>query len=104
SPIHFSFFVDSSCTGASYPERGATTDRGTAIAVDLLSMMRRLGGVALLSSPAGAVALELLAPERQTALFFASILAIVPLAGYIGQATDELPEHFGGAIGGLPNP
>ena len=66
-------------------------------------MMRRLGGVALLSSAAAAVALDLLAPERQTALFFASILAIVPLAGYIGQATDELAEHFGGAIGGLLN-
>ena len=66
-------------------------------------MMRRFSGVALLSSAAAALALELLAPERHTALFFASILAIVPLAGYIGQATDELAEHFGGAIGGLLN-
>ena len=46
-------------------------------------MMRRLGGVSLLSSAAAAVALELLAPERHTALFFASILAIVPLAGLL---------------------
>ena len=56
-----------------------------------------------LSSAPAAVALEFLAPERHTALFFLSILAIVPLAGYIGRATDELAEHFGDAIGGLLN-
>jgi Ca2+:H+ antiporter len=55
--------------------------------------MRRYGLVLLSSAPA-AVALELLAPERHTALFFASILAIVPLAGYIGRAADELADHF----------
>ena len=56
-----------------------------------------------LSSAPAAVALEFLAPERHTALFVLSILAIVPLAGYIGRATDELAEHFGGAVGGLLN-
>lgn len=50
-----------------------------------------------------AVGLELLAPERRTLLFFASILAIVPLAGYIGYATDELAARFGGTIGGMLN-
>jgi Ca2+:H+ antiporter len=69
----------------------------------LLSLIRRYGGLVFLSSAPAAVALDLLAPERQTALFFASILAIVPLAGYIGRATDELADHFGGAIGGLLN-
>ncbi len=47
--------------------------------------------------------IDLFAPDRHTLLFFASILAIVPLAGYIGRATDELAGHFGGAIGGLLN-
>ncbi|HZM92570.1 MAG TPA: calcium/proton exchanger [Vicinamibacterales bacterium] len=67
------------------------------------SPIRRYGGLVFLSSAPAAVALEFLAPERHTALFFLSILAIVPLAGYIGRATDELAEHFGGAIGGLLN-
>jgi len=66
-------------------------------------LLRRYGGVVFLSAAPVAVALEFFAPERHTALFFASILAIVPLAGYLGRATDELAGHFGGAIGGLLN-
>jgi len=69
----------------------------------LLPMLRRYGGLAFLSAVPVAVALDFFAPERHTALFFASILAIVPLAGYLGRATDELAGHFGGAIGGLLN-
>ncbi len=37
------------------------------------------------------------------ALFIASCLGIVPLAGLMGQATEELASHFGQRIGGLLN-
>lgn len=37
------------------------------------------------------------------ALFFLSGLAIVPLARYIGEATEELAERLGSAAGGLLN-
>ncbi len=36
-------------------------------------------------------------------VFFAAALAIVPLAGYIGEATEELAKHMGPSIGGLLN-
>jgi len=36
-------------------------------------------------------------------VFVTSCLAIIPLAGYMGQATEELAKHFGSAIGGLLN-
>ena len=36
-------------------------------------------------------------------LFISSILAILPLAGKMGEATEELAKHFGGHIGGLLN-
>src|SRR5262245_58205111 len=48
-------------------------------------------------------ALEFLRPEQQTAIFLASAIAILPLAAYIGRATDELANRFGGGIGGLLN-
>jgi Ca2+:H+ antiporter len=50
-----------------------------------------------------AATLEFVAPSRHTAIFFASGLAIVPLAAYIGRATDELATRLGGGIGGLLN-
>jgi Ca2+:H+ antiporter len=36
-------------------------------------------------------------------LFLAAVLAIVPLAGLMGQATENLAEHFGPTVGGLLN-
>jgi Ca2+:H+ antiporter len=48
-------------------------------------------------------ALAILAPQRHNAIFLASMLAIVPLAGHIGNATEELAERLGGGIGGLIN-
>ena len=48
-------------------------------------------------------ALALFAPDRHNAVFLTSMLAIVPLAGHIGHATEELAEHLGGGIGGLIN-
>ncbi|MFN8492240.1 MAG: calcium/proton exchanger [Caldilineaceae bacterium] len=38
-----------------------------------------------------------------TLIFLAAALGIVPLAGWLGQATEELAAHLGAAIGGLLN-
>ena len=40
---------------------------------------------------------------NETALFICSCLAIVPLAGWMGRATEELAEHLGHGVGGLLN-
>jgi Ca2+:H+ antiporter len=50
-----------------------------------------------------AVALEHLAPERALAIFAASALAIVPLAGWMGRATEQLAARMGEGVGGLLN-
>jgi Ca2+:H+ antiporter len=50
-----------------------------------------------------AVALEQLAPERHLAIFAVAGLAIVPLAGWLGRATEQLAERLGEGIGGLLN-
>src|ERR1044072_6482781 len=41
--------------------------------------------------------------ENPTALFIVSCLAIIPLAGWMGRATEHLAEHLGQGIGGLLN-
>jgi Ca2+:H+ antiporter len=41
--------------------------------------------------------------ENPTALFVVSCLAIIPLAGWMGRATEHLAEHLGQGIGGLLN-
>ena len=56
----------------------------------------------LLFLPA-AVALELLSPAAHTLVFFCSCLAILPLAGWLGRATEHLAHHTGEGIGGLLN-
>jgi len=50
-----------------------------------------------------AVALEHIAPERALWIFAASALAIMPLAGWMGKATEQLAERTGEGIGGLLN-
>src|SRR5688572_14476263 len=50
-----------------------------------------------------AIGLEFLAPESHTLIFVASCLAIIPLAGWLGRATEELAHHTGEGIGGLLN-
>ena len=40
---------------------------------------------------------------NETALFSFSCLAIIPLAGWMGRATEELAEHLGHGVGGLLN-
>ncbi len=41
--------------------------------------------------------------ENQTVLFIVACLAIIPLAGWMGKATEHLSEHLGQGIGGLLN-
>ncbi|HEY0460660.1 MAG TPA: calcium/proton exchanger [Pyrinomonadaceae bacterium] len=41
--------------------------------------------------------------DNPTALFICSCLAIIPLAGWMGKATEHLAEHLGQGIGGLLN-
>lgn len=51
-----------------------------------------------------AIALRFIpALESPTALFICSGLAIIPLAGWMGKATEHLAEHLGQGIGGLLN-
>ena len=40
---------------------------------------------------------------NETALFVFSCLAVIPLAGWMGRATEELAEHLGHGVGGLLN-
>src|SRR4051794_21339627 len=49
------------------------------------------------------VGLEFLAPESHTFIFLAACLAIIPLAGRLGGATEQLAHHTGDAVGGLLN-
>jgi Ca2+:H+ antiporter len=57
----------------------------------------------LLCAVPAAAALKFLAPEHHTAIFAASAIAILPLAGYIGRATEILAGRLGGGLGGLLN-
>jgi Ca2+:H+ antiporter len=50
-----------------------------------------------------AAALEHFAPDRYLLVFIASSLAIVPLAAWMGHATEELAERLGEGVGGLLN-
>ncbi|MFC0665978.1 calcium/proton exchanger [Azotobacter chroococcum] len=49
------------------------------------------------------LALEYLAPDRYLPIFASAALAILPLAGWLGRATEHLAEHFGEGVGGLLN-
>ena len=57
----------------------------------------------LLSIVPVAIALEYLAPERHLLVFVAAALAILPLAGWMGRATEQLAERSGEGVGGLLN-
>lgn len=50
-----------------------------------------------------AIALEYLAPERHLLIFFGAALAILPLAGWMGRATEQLADRAGEGVGGLLN-
>src|SRR5437763_15720089 len=50
-----------------------------------------------------AAGLEIFAPGQDTFIFLASALAIIPLAGWLGKATEQLAHRTGEGIGGLLN-
>jgi Ca2+:H+ antiporter len=50
-----------------------------------------------------AIGLELLAPERHLLIFITSSVALLPLAGWLGRATEQLAARMGEGIGGLLN-
>lgn len=50
-----------------------------------------------------AIGLETLAPERHLLVFVTSAVAILPLAGWMGRATEQLAERMGEGVGGLLN-
>src|SRR6476661_10840284 len=50
-----------------------------------------------------AIALKFLMPTSYTLIFVAACLAIIPLAGWLGRATEQLAHHTGEGIGGLLN-
>jgi Ca2+:H+ antiporter len=50
-----------------------------------------------------ALAANSLAPSAHTALFFLSVLAIVPLAALLAHATESIAEKTGDTVGGLLN-
>ncbi len=50
-----------------------------------------------------AIGLELFAPELHTPIFLVSCLAVVPLAGWLGKATEHLAARTGEGVGGLLN-
>jgi Ca2+:H+ antiporter len=49
------------------------------------------------------IGLEFISPESHTFIFVAACLAIIPLAGLLGRATEQLAQHTGEGIGGLLN-
>jgi Ca2+:H+ antiporter len=68
-----------------------------------MPFLRNHGLLLLLGFVPVSIALELVAPERHIAIFCTSVLAILPLAAYMGRATEALADHLGGGIGGLLN-
>src|SRR5258706_10899559 len=50
-----------------------------------------------------AAALHFAAPHHDIAIFVVSCLAIIPLAGWMGRATEHLAEKTGEGVGGLLN-
>jgi Ca2+:H+ antiporter len=69
----------------------------------IVKFMRRHALALLLVFAPISFFLEFVAPHHHTAIFITAALTIIPLAGYIGQATDELSDRLGGGIGGLLN-
>jgi Ca2+:H+ antiporter len=49
------------------------------------------------------IGLELLRPEAHTYIFITACLSIVPLAGILGNATEQIAHRLGEGIGGLLN-
>jgi Ca2+:H+ antiporter len=70
----------------------------------MLSLLRFFRGLnALLVFIPISIALHYAAPQGALWIFLAAALAIVPLAGMMGRATEELSKHLGASWGGLLN-
>jgi Ca2+:H+ antiporter len=50
-----------------------------------------------------AIALEYLTPQSHLLVFVAAAIAILPLAGWLGRATEQLADRSGEGVGGLLN-
>jgi Ca2+:H+ antiporter len=50
-----------------------------------------------------AIAMEHFAPHQHLLVFLAAAVAILPLAGWMGRATEQLAEQTGEGVGGLLN-
>ncbi len=68
-----------------------------------MAFLRTHGVALLLLFVPIAGALQLFRPEARTAIFATSVIAILPLAAYMGRATEALTVHLGQGIGGLLN-
>src|ERR1700749_1622369 len=49
------------------------------------------------------IGLEFLRPDAHSWIFLCACLSIVPLAGWLGTATEHIADHAGEGIGGLLN-
>jgi Ca2+:H+ antiporter len=67
------------------------------------SWLRRNALLLLLIFVPAALALRYLFGVRGVVIFITSALAIIPLAGLIGRATDQLADRLGEGVGGLLN-
>ena len=77
--------------------------RGVYVTSGVLEPLKRHWMALLLTGVPAAAGLQYVSPERHAAIFSASAVAIVPLAAYIGRATDDLSARFGGGLAGLLN-
>jgi Ca2+:H+ antiporter len=68
-----------------------------------MAFLRRYPLAILLIFAVIAVVVRFTTPERRTLIFVTTVLGIIPLAGFMGSATEALAERLGGGIGGLLN-
>ena len=68
-----------------------------------MNVLRKIGLNVLLVFIPATLVLEHLVPDRPALVFLSAALAIVPVAGLIVQATEQIAHRTGDAIGGLLN-
>jgi Ca2+:H+ antiporter len=68
-----------------------------------MQFLKSHGAFILLAFVPAAAVLHFILLDRQTLVFVASAIAILPLTAYIGRATEALAERLGSGIGGLLN-
>ncbi len=64
--------------------------------------MKRILYIMLIAAPA-AVIVDLISPESSVVIFILSAIGLIPLADFIGEATEELALYTGPRLGGLLN-